>query len=109
MVSAELLGNGARLADGPDLEHGVLGLLVTEFELEDDILTKKTKIGYMCRETETKGYSEGIVASGGDVSDLAASLGGDHDTMGNEIVLNDLAEDVAARDEVADLKKAVKG
>ena len=38
MVGAELLGNGAGRADGPNLEHGVLELGLTKLELENNVL-----------------------------------------------------------------------
>ncbi len=85
----DLLGDGARLADGPHLHHRVLVRLALELELEQDV-------------------RDVVVALGRDVGDGALGAGRDEHGLRDQPVLGHRAEDVAARDVLAYLSWSSK-
>mmetsp|Transcript_12586 Transcript_12586/g.39639 ORF Transcript_12586/g.39639 Transcript_12586/m.39639 type:complete len:601 (+) Transcript_12586:190-1992(+) len=82
----QLLGDGARRADGPALLHRVLGHLALELRLEDAL-------------------QDGVLALGGEPRHLAARdlARHHHDLVQDDVVLRDVAINVARADDVANL------
>lgn len=92
LISAELFGHGARLADRPDLEHRVLGLLIPKLQLEYHVLHALRERGGKSMATHIKR----VIAGGSNKGNLSARLGRNHDAVRDEVVLRHLPKDVAA-------------
>lgn len=85
VVSQELLSDGARLTNGPDLHHGVVSCLSVVLD-GDDLL------------------DDGEVSFRRDPSDATVSLQGDQDSVSNQRVLVYGTENVSSSDHITDLE-----